>query len=33
VAPYGLAVAKEMPIRLVKENRIQEKTQTHTQNK
>ena len=33
VAPYGLAVAKEMPIRFVKENRIQDKTQTHTQNK
>jgi hypothetical protein len=27
VAPYGLMVAKEMPIRLVKENKIQNQTQ------
>ncbi len=33
VAPYGLVVAKEMPIRLVKENRIQNQSQNNSQNK
>ena len=31
VAPYGLVVAKEMPIRLVKENKIQTQAQNNSQ--
>ena len=33
VAPYGLVVAKEMPIRLTKENRIKNLIQENSQHK